>query len=977
MPDANLVLPGALDGILSPPLVSLVLINWNYASFVGAAIESVKEQDYPWFEAIVVDNGSADESREVIAQHVTDDSRFRVIYLEKNLGQLGAFLDVFEELRGDFVTIVDTDDVLFSNFLSSHVQVHLALPFSVGLTSSNVVEMTATGRAITGGYASFNLKLQPDSRGLRGPNVTVRLSTISEIDYRQLSDATRTFVHADGWIWGPGTSNMFRRSVLKLVHYKPKDRTYLRAADNYLCPFCHVFGGSALIDKPLSAYRVHDNNYFAERESIRDVSTGRSKIAKRSEREALETLGVLFARAEFFQEVLPGKSFWKAADQLASVGSSRRKIAVCADEVSPFSDNYERLKRAFGEKVLLGRLTERLRLKALLTVLRAASDPGIPLRLRSRLLIEHAKSTLRAVVPPRFRPRRLIRHAKSTLRGSVPKWKSELMQPDQAPAVEEKSTAFGPAAILSFDPPILYSGIAFEEYIGIASTFGKQYGSLPAAFLIYPCWTIDSEFKAGRVIKAAREHQNEYPTHDLVFLCNTAGERDRLLSAGLNAHLLNKNFTVSEQIFRPLPDALVKFDAVYNARFDPRKHHELASCIPRVAYISFATGLTGTHDDQRALLADTLARHREHALLNPVKDGLPVRLPPDGVNKGLNRAAVGLCLSRVEGSNYASMEYMLAGLPVVSTPSIGGRDVYFDHEICTICDPHPDSVWEAVRNMRARNIPREYVRDRALAKIEPERRRFLSLVDDLSERLGGKRRYQDGGWPFGESSTLVTWKAYREHLEDFEKGRGAPPQRNDRHPSFADVEKLLDKTEGVQLQREEVLAIVRAIKSRPGCALLVFGCGNDSALWEDVNQGGTTAFIEDDPVWAESAKAKLKCARVYLTEYGTRLSEWISLMNATNRLDLDLPKDVMSRRWDVILVDGPPGHDNFEQFAGREAPGRMKSIFAASKLVAPGGAVFVHDCDRPVEQQYANKYLGSHRLFVSVKGRSLLQGYAF
>ena len=55
----------------------------------------------------------------------------------------------------------------------------------------------------------------------------------------------------------------------------------------------------------------------------------------------------------------------------------------------------------------------------------------------------------------------------------------------------------------------------------------------------------------------------------------------------------------------------------------------------------------------------------------------------------------------------------------------------------------------------------------------------------------------------------------------------------------------------------------------------------------------------------------------------------------------------------------------------------MKSIYMASELVAPGGAVFVHDCDRVVEQQYAYRYLGSHRIFTSVKGRALLQGFAF
>ena len=164
---------------------------------------------------------------------------------------------------------------------------------------------------------------------------------------------------------------------------------------------------------------------------------------------------------------------------------------------------------------------------------------------------------------------------------TVPERKPKSKQNDRAPPVEEVATEFRPAAILSFDPPIFYSGIAFEENIGIAPAFAKIYGDLPAAFLIYPCWTIDEDYRARCVIEAAKAHQQEHPAHELVFLCNTAGERDRLQAAGLEAHLLNKNFTVSDRIFRPLTNAKIEFDAVYNARFDPRKRHELASKIPQ------------------------------------------------------------------------------------------------------------------------------------------------------------------------------------------------------------------------------------------------------------------------------------------------------------------------------------------------------------------------------------------------------------
>jgi hypothetical protein len=58
-------------------------------------------------------------------------------------------------------------------------------------------------------------------------------------------------------------------------------------------------------------------------------------------------------------------------------------------------------------------------------------------------------------------------------------------------------------------------------------------------------------------------------------------------------------------------------------------------------------------------------------------------------------------------------------------------------------------------------------------------------------------------------------------------------------------------------------------------------------------------------------------------------------------------------------------------------PGRMKSIYTASRLVAAGGHVFVHDCERPAEQAFAARYLGDDRLVVEVKGRAILRGYRF
>ena len=190
-------------GYMRPPLVTLVLINWNYAAYVGAAINSILAQDYPAIEVIVVDNGSTDDSRAVIGRHIGGDPRFRIIHLDTNLGQLGAFFHIFDEIRGNFVAILDADDILMSNYVSSHVQVHIALPRSVAFTSSNVYQIDADGRAITGGYGPFGEGLETSARNLPRVETVPRLATLSSRDYRVLAEFDIDHsVHADWMVLG-------------------------------------------------------------------------------------------------------------------------------------------------------------------------------------------------------------------------------------------------------------------------------------------------------------------------------------------------------------------------------------------------------------------------------------------------------------------------------------------------------------------------------------------------------------------------------------------------------------------------------------------------------------------------------------------------------------------------------------------------------------------------------------------------------
>ena len=90
------------------PLISVILCNYNYGRFIAEGIDSVLNQTYSNFELIIVDDGSTDNSREVISAY--KDPRIKTVFQE-NQGQAAAFNTGFSEARGDLVAFLDSDDI--------------------------------------------------------------------------------------------------------------------------------------------------------------------------------------------------------------------------------------------------------------------------------------------------------------------------------------------------------------------------------------------------------------------------------------------------------------------------------------------------------------------------------------------------------------------------------------------------------------------------------------------------------------------------------------------------------------------------------------------------------------------------------------------------------------------------------------------------------------------------------------------------
>src|SRR5277367_306385 len=90
------------------PLVSVIIDNFNYARFLRSAIDSTLAQSYAQVEVIVVDDGSTDNSRDVISSY---GDRVLAVF-KPNGGHASAFNAGFRASRGSIVMFLDADDVL-------------------------------------------------------------------------------------------------------------------------------------------------------------------------------------------------------------------------------------------------------------------------------------------------------------------------------------------------------------------------------------------------------------------------------------------------------------------------------------------------------------------------------------------------------------------------------------------------------------------------------------------------------------------------------------------------------------------------------------------------------------------------------------------------------------------------------------------------------------------------------------------------
>lgn len=221
------------------PFVTVVVTLFNYERYVGDCLRSIAGQTYPHYKCVVVDDCSTDGSAGVVERFIEAEGlgeRFTLIRQESNRGQMAGFKTGLAHAEGEFVVYVDADDLLLPDFLVGHLEVHLdSLP--VAFTSSDQYQINETGEIVAGRHSDLQ------ARGY----------------YRHVGPH---YLYENSWLWATTSSMMFRRATLQLI-LPDVTEPFRVCADNYICHFANLVGGSILVPERLGCYRRHGSNSFS------------------------------------------------------------------------------------------------------------------------------------------------------------------------------------------------------------------------------------------------------------------------------------------------------------------------------------------------------------------------------------------------------------------------------------------------------------------------------------------------------------------------------------------------------------------------------------------------------------------------------------------------------------------------------------------------------------------------------------------
>lgn len=103
-------------------LVSIIMPTYNCDSFIKEAVESIIVQNYPYWELIIVDDCSSDNTKQIVAPYLAQYPNIHYNCLEKTSGPAVARSEALKQAKGEYIAFLDSDDIWLPQKLSKQIE---------------------------------------------------------------------------------------------------------------------------------------------------------------------------------------------------------------------------------------------------------------------------------------------------------------------------------------------------------------------------------------------------------------------------------------------------------------------------------------------------------------------------------------------------------------------------------------------------------------------------------------------------------------------------------------------------------------------------------------------------------------------------------------------------------------------------------------------------------------------------------------
>jgi Glycosyl transferase family 2 len=240
------IVPAAND-----TLITVLVTHFNYSHLIGRALQSVSQQTHRNFECMIVDDGSQAAHVKKLHEEISKlaGTRFRVLALPKNMGQTAALFEGLKETRGEFVALLDPDDVYEPMFLERMLRGHLNPVAYAAVAACEMALYRVGGGPLSGTYSRFRKDAVADGSLPR-----------AEASLQDFGFSRYYPPETPGWLWCTTSSLMIRRDALACLTRQSYMPDLKICADTYCVMGAHMLGGTLFVDQALSWRGIHPDN---------------------------------------------------------------------------------------------------------------------------------------------------------------------------------------------------------------------------------------------------------------------------------------------------------------------------------------------------------------------------------------------------------------------------------------------------------------------------------------------------------------------------------------------------------------------------------------------------------------------------------------------------------------------------------------------------------------------------------------------